>query len=47
MQTKVTLVLILFFLVTITVLAQRRNRDTSPKIPEGTLCNRAYTATSV
>ena len=34
MRIIVTLGLILFFLVTITVLAQRRNRETSPKIPE-------------
>lgn len=40
MQTKVTLVLILFFVVTITVLAQRRNRDTSPKIPENVTVHR-------
>ena len=40
MRIVVTLVLILFFLVTITVLAQRRNRDTSPKIPENVTVHR-------
>ncbi|MXV74770.1 alpha/beta hydrolase [Candidatus Poribacteria bacterium] len=36
----VTLVLTLLFLVTITVLAQRQNRGTSPKIPEGVTVHR-------
>ena len=40
MRIIVTLVLTLFFLVTITVLAQRRNRDTSPKIPESVTVHR-------
>ena len=35
-----TFVLILFFLVTITVLAQRRNRGPSPKIPESVTVHR-------
>ena len=40
MRIMVTLVLTLFFLVTITVLAQRPNRDTSPKIPENVTVHR-------
>ncbi len=40
MRIIVTLVLTLFFLVPITVLAQRRNRDTSPKIPESVTVHR-------
>ena len=40
MRIMVTLVLTLFFLVTITVLAQRRNRDTSPKIPKDVTVHR-------
>ena len=40
MRIIVALVLTLFFLVTITVLAQRRNRDTSPKIPESVTVHR-------
>ena len=40
MRIIVTLVLTLFFFVTITVLAQRRKRDTSPKIPESVTVHR-------
>ena len=40
MRIIVTLVLTLFFFLTITVLAQRRNRDTSPKIPESVTVHR-------
>ena len=40
MRIIVTLVLILFFLVPITVLAQRQKRDTSPKIPESVTVHR-------
>ena len=43
MRIIVTLVLILFFLVTITVLAQRRNRETSQKIPESVTVHRDIT----
>ena len=40
MRIMVTLVLTLFFLVPITVLAQRQKRDTSPKIPESVTVHR-------
>ena len=40
MRIMLTFVLILFFLVTITVLAQRQKRDTSPKIPESVTVHR-------
>ena len=40
MRVTVTFVLILFFLLAITVLAQRQKRDTSPKIPEDVTVHR-------
>ena len=43
MRIAATFVLILFFFVTITVLAQRQKRDTSPKIPENVTVHRDIT----